>query len=69
MIIQHTGMSRAQVQRGELAYTVLLIIADGIINDMAQTRDALVLASDVSVVMHDHYYDSLCAIIDSYQCP
>lgn len=38
-------MARRHQETGELAYTILLIITDGIINDMEQTKAAIVSAS------------------------
>jgi hypothetical protein len=41
------SMAASHVQRGMKGYTVLLIITDGVINDMAQTKEAIVAASDL----------------------
>ena len=38
---------RRHVQQGKMAYTLLLIITDGVINDMQQTKDAIVAASNL----------------------
>jgi hypothetical protein len=47
VITAAASQCRRHVQMGKMAYTLLLIITDGVINDMQATKDAIVDACDL----------------------